>query len=106
MNTYRPNINDDDFTCRIIIEDFTFNGFPNAWAFTDCLSNMDYYFDRYRFSEEGRVQFARRKLVGLVRIYWDIIEGDCARRMVLIDTWDELKDKIKDTFLNHIGTAS
>ena len=54
-STYRLSNDDVDFTCRIIIENFTFDDFPNSWAFSDCLANLDYYFDRYRFFEEGRV---------------------------------------------------
>ena len=54
---------------KIMMEDSTFNGFRNPRASNDWLINLDYYFDRYRFSEEGGVRFAGRKLVGSVRIY-------------------------------------
>ena len=68
-DAYRLSNDDDVFTCRIIIEDSTFNGSPNPRAFNDWFANLDYFFDRYRFFEERRVRFARRKLVCLVRIY-------------------------------------
>ena len=35
VNTYRLNNDDDDSICRIIVEDSTFNGFPNSRAFND-----------------------------------------------------------------------
>ena len=53
--TCRLSTDDDDFTYRIIIEDFTFDDFPNPRAFSDWLANLDYYFDRYKFSK--RVEF-------------------------------------------------
>ena len=53
-NAYQLS-NDDDSICRIMIEEFTFNGFPNPRAFHAWLINVDYYFDRYKFFEEGRV---------------------------------------------------
>ena len=59
---------------------------------------MDYYFDRYKFFEEGRVWFARRKLEGPDRIYWDTIERDCVDVEFLIETWDEMKDKLKEKY--------
>ena len=45
------------------------------------------------------MQFAKRKLVGPVKIYWDNVEGDCARHRVPIETWDEMKDKLKEKHL-------
>jgi len=43
------------FTYRIIIEESTFDGFPNPQSLSDWLANLNYYFDRYRISEECRV---------------------------------------------------
>jgi len=60
-DTYRLSHDDDDSICRIIIEDSTFNGFPNPRAFSDWLTSLDYYFNRYRFSEEDIVQFGLEK---------------------------------------------
>jgi len=53
-NTYRLSNDDDDSICRIIIEDSTFNDFPNPQAFNDRLTNLDYYFNWYMFFKEGR----------------------------------------------------
>ena len=54
-DTYRLTNDDDDSICRIMIEDSMFNGFPNPRASHDWLSNLDYYFNRYKFFEEGKV---------------------------------------------------
>ena len=94
-DTYQLSNDDDDSICRIMIKDSTFNNFPNPQVFHDWLTNLDYYFDRYRFSEEGKVQLARRKLVGSARIYWDTVEGHCVRRRAPIENWDKIKDKLK-----------
>ena len=67
-STYKLR-DDDDLTCRTIIEDSTFDSFPNPQAFSDWLANLDYYFDRYRISEERRVRFVRIRLMGLARTY-------------------------------------
>jgi len=99
--------NDDDFTCRTIIEDFTFNGFPNPRAFNDRFANMDYYFDRYRISEKCRVRFARMRLMGSVRTYWTSVERDCTRRKIFIKSWEELKSRLEiNTFPSIIGNIS
>ena len=39
-DTYRLSNDDDDFTYRIIIEDSTFNGFPDPRVFSDLLANL------------------------------------------------------------------
>jgi len=63
-DTYWLSNDDDDLTCRTIIEHSTFDGFPNPRAFSDWLANLNYYFDRYRISEECRVRFAKMRLTG------------------------------------------
>jgi len=38
------------------------------------VADLNYYFDWYSFTEESRVQFARKRLSRSVRIYWTSIE--------------------------------
>jgi len=73
-STYRLRDNEDDFTCRLIIKDFTFDDFHNPRAFNDWLDYLDYYFDWYMILEECKARFARMRLVGSVRIYWTSVE--------------------------------
>lgn len=35
---------------------------------------MDSYFEWYHMSEEHKVKFAKMKLVGQARLYWDNVE--------------------------------
>jgi len=85
-STYKLRDDDDDLTCRTIIEESTFDGFPSPQAFSDWLANLDYYFDRYRISEVCRVRFARMRLMGSARTYWTSVERDCTRHRIFIES--------------------
>jgi len=38
------------------------------------MTDLNYYFDWYRFTEKSRVWFARTRLTGSTRIYWISVE--------------------------------
>jgi len=49
------------------------------------MTDLNYYFDWYRFTNESMIRFARMKLTGSDRIYWTLIER-------VHETWDFHKD--------------
>ena len=61
---------------------------------------MECYFDWHEFFEVTRILLVRRKLVGSARTYWDLIVRDCVRRSVVIEYWEEIKEKLKKTYLS------
>jgi len=81
-------------TLLTIIEESTFDDFPNPRAFNDWLANLEYYFDLYKISEERTVRFARMRLMGSARTYETSVkrererererERDCMRCKIFI----------------------
>jgi len=69
-----PKINEDDIIRRTKIDTPTFNSILDVKNFSDWITDLDYYFDRYRFTEESRIRFTRMRLIGLTRIYWTSVE--------------------------------
>ena len=65
-NTIRRRDGEDDIICRIKIDPPTFDCIFDLKIFSDWMTNLNYYFDWYRFTEESRVQFARMRLSGQV----------------------------------------
>ena len=63
----------EKITHKFKLEDLKFDGYYDPSIFSGWLANMKCYFDWYGFFEVARVLFARRKLVGSARIYWDSI---------------------------------
>ena len=62
---------------------------------------MDQYFNYcYDWSEERRVHFAKMKLGGKARIYWNRQENLLGRHgRILMITWNEMKEHLKDEFV-------
>jgi len=60
---------------------------------------MDHYFDWYRIFEA--VRLARMQLTGSVRVYRTSIERDCASNRVLIEIWEETKNKLKEKYFSN-----
>ena len=61
---------------------------------------MDYYFDFYEFSDNCRVQFVKLKLKYSAQDYWTTVERQLVRTYArLIETWDEMKEKLKEKFI-------
>jgi len=57
---------------------------------------MNYDFDWYKISEERKVRLARIRLIRSARVYWTSVERDCVRNRVLMETWEEMKNKLKE----------
>ena len=68
-NTDRRRDGENEIIRRIKIDPPTINGILDPKIFSDWISDLDYYFDWYRFAEESRVRFARMSLSGSDRIY-------------------------------------
>ena len=49
----------------------TFDGTLNPSTFLDWLADMDHYFDWYAMSEDRRIRFAKMKLIGHAKLYWN-----------------------------------
>jgi len=82
------------------LEDPKFDSYCDSSIFSDWLANMECYFDWYGFLEVARVLFVRRKFIRSARIYWDLIVRDCMRRRVVIESWEEMKEKFKEKYLS------
>jgi len=63
-NTNRHRDGEVDIIRRIKIYTFTFDDILDPKIFSDWMTDLGYYFDWYRFTEESRVRFARMRLSG------------------------------------------
>ncbi|RVW75876.1 Transposon Ty3-G Gag-Pol polyprotein [Vitis vinifera] len=62
--------------------------------------SMEYYFDWYAMPENRKVHFVKAKLKKAARLWWHNIEKQVHRTgQPPIDTWDEMKLKMKEHFL-------
>ncbi|RVW76445.1 Transposon Tf2-12 polyprotein [Vitis vinifera] len=62
--------------------------------------SMEDYFDWYAMRENRKVRFVKAKLKGAARLWWHNIENQAHRiSQPPIDTWDEMKLKMKEHFL-------
>ncbi|RVW83819.1 Transposon Ty3-G Gag-Pol polyprotein [Vitis vinifera] len=62
--------------------------------------SMEDYFDWYAMPENRKVRFVKAKLKGAARLWWHNIENQVHRTgQPPIDTWDEMKLKMKEHFL-------
>ena len=67
MRALTLRINEDDIIRRIRIDLSTFDDILNSKIFSDWMTDLDYYFDWYKFTEESSIQFARMRLTGSAR---------------------------------------
>ncbi|RVW31891.1 Transposon Ty3-G Gag-Pol polyprotein [Vitis vinifera] len=62
--------------------------------------SMEDYFDWYAMPENRKVRFVKAKLKGAARLWWHNIENQVHRTgQPPIDTWDEMKLKMNEHFL-------
>ena len=62
--------------------------------------SIEDYFDWYAMPENRKVRFVKAKLKGAARLWWHHIENQVHRTgQPPIDTWDEMKLKMKEHFL-------
>ncbi|RVW54072.1 Transposon Ty3-I Gag-Pol polyprotein [Vitis vinifera] len=91
---------DDDVTKKVRLEVAEFYGKLNPTAFLDWIMSMEDYFDWYAMPENRKVRFVKAKLKGAARLWWHNIENQAYRTgQPPIDTWDEMKLKMKEHFL-------
>ena len=90
----------DDVTKKACLEVAKFYGKLNPTAFLDWIMSMEDYFDSYAMPENRKVRFVKAKLKGAARLWWYNIENQLLRMdQPPIDTWDEMKLKMKEHFL-------
>jgi len=68
-NTNKRRDGEDNIIHKIKINPPTFDGINDPKIFSNWMTDLDYYFDWYKFTEKSRVRFARMRLTGSVRIY-------------------------------------
>ena len=74
----------------------TFDGVLNPSTFLDWLTDMDHYFDWYTMREDRHIHFAKMKLIGHAKLYWNNQER---LQRTLITTWQEMKEALKEKYL-------
>ncbi|XP_038985543.1 uncharacterized protein LOC120111737 [Phoenix dactylifera] len=95
-----PRDPDEDIMRGIRIEAPTFDGRLDPKVFSDWLHEMDHFFEWYNLSEGKRVRFARMKLLGRAKLFWQDTEQLLARRhQPAITDWVEMKEKLKEKYL-------
>ena len=91
---------DDDVTKKVRLEVAEFYRKLNPTAFLDWIMSMEDYFDWYAMLENRNVRFVKAKLKGAARLWWhNIVNQVHITCQPPIDTWDEMKLKMKEHFL-------
>ena len=95
---------DDDVTKKVRLlvcnEVAEYYGKLNPIGFLDWIMSMEDYFDWYAMPENRKVRFMKGKLKGAAPLWWYNIENQLHRTdQPPIDTWDEMKLKMKEHFL-------
>ncbi|GFS36272.1 NAD(P)-binding Rossmann-fold superfamily protein [Actinidia rufa] len=94
---YETNDTARDITKKIKMEVLDFEGQVNPTVFADWLASIEEYFDWYDMANDGRVRFAKMKLLGLEKIWWMGVEGDIRRLgQPPISNWQEMKAKLRE----------
>ena len=90
----------DDATKKVRLQVAEFYGKLNPTAFLDWIMSMEDYFDWYEMPENRKVCFVKAKLKGAALLWWYNIENQLhITGQPPIDTWDEMKLKMKEHFL-------
>ena len=95
-----PKFNEQQFR-NVSVEAPSFDGYPSPDKFLDWVEDMDKYFDfHYDWSDEKRVRYAKMKLSGKAKTYWNKQENLLGRygRITMI-TWNEMKECLKDEYV-------
>ena len=84
------------------LETPTFDGHPDPQAFADWVLKMDHLFEWYKLFGDRKVQFAKLKLVGQARLFWQSTEQHYARRhQPSIVDWIEMKEVLHKIYIHH-----
>ena len=91
---------DDDVTKTVRLEVAEFYEKLNPTTFLDQIISMEDYFDWHEMPENRKFHFVKAKLKRTVCLWQHNIENQLHRtRQPPIDTWDQMKLKIKEHFL-------
>ncbi|XP_038975300.1 uncharacterized protein LOC103717641 [Phoenix dactylifera] len=91
---------DDRILRSVRVEAPSFVGRMDPHEYLDWESDMNHYFEWYDMSEERKIRFAKMRLLGQAKYYWQNVERLILnRRQELIRTWDEMKDKLREKYL-------
>ena len=80
----------------INVEAPTFDGRLDPKAFTDWIREMDHFFEWYNLSDDRKVRFAKMKLIGRAKLFWQSTEQ---RRQPPVTDWVEMKEILKEKYL-------
>jgi len=64
----------EEIARKVELENLKFDGYYSPSVFYDWLTDIECYLDWYGLSDVAKLLFARRKLVGSVRSYWESVE--------------------------------
>ncbi|KAK0579189.1 hypothetical protein LWI29_022501 [Acer saccharum] len=101
-NFEQPRAHDDmrDLTKRVNIEAPEFDGRIYHNVFLDWIDALEDYFDWYRISEGQKVRFAKLRLVGSAKKYWQGIQKQLEHLgQEPITLWAEMKLRLKEKYL-------
>ena len=91
---------DDDVTKKVHLEVAEFYGKLNPTTFLDWIMSLENYFDWYAMPDNRKVRFVKAKLKGVAGLWCYNIENQLhIMGQPPIDTWDEMKLKMKEHFL-------
>jgi hypothetical protein len=64
----------DDITKRVQVDVSDFHGKLDPYAFQDCLTALEDYFDGFGLSPDRKVRFVKMKLKGQAHVWWHSVE--------------------------------
>ncbi|KAI9166035.1 hypothetical protein LWI28_025083 [Acer negundo] len=97
----RRSYNDHfDPAMRVKVDALEFDGRLDANVFLDRLAAMDDYFKWYPMSDEQKICFAKLKLVGSIKKYWQNIQMQYDHLgQNPITLWSEMKIRLREKYL-------
>lgn len=88
---------DDDITRKVKVDVPEFDGKHNPIVFVDWLDCLEDYFEFYGMTDTHRIRFAKMKLIGSAKKYWQNVTRDIElAREPRITLWEEMKHKLKE----------
>jgi hypothetical protein len=90
----------DDAARRVRVDVPDYHGKLEPDVFQDWVTSLEDYFDWSGLSLDRRVRFAKMKLKGQARVWWNSVEERLHRlKQPPITDWDEMKLKLQEKFL-------
>uniref|UniRef100_A0A5B7BML6 RNA-directed DNA polymerase n=1 Tax=Davidia involucrata TaxID=16924 RepID=A0A5B7BML6_DAVIN len=89
-----------DITRKVKIDAPSFDGKLDPNVFLDWLADIEDYFEWYDMSDYQRVRFAKMKLVGSAKRYWQGVQTNLERLgEPPVTLWGEMKTRLKEKYL-------